>query len=310
MPKPVKPVPFARPVLKWAGGKTQLLRHLSQRLPPEIYSGEITRYVEPFVGAGALFLYVTQKFPFLSRYIFDLNEEIILLYRVIKKSPKKLIDELDLLESEYISGSIEERERLFYTIRTLFNQKKSEINFQKYDQQWVKRAAFSIFLNRTCYNGLFRMNRKGEFNVPFGRYKDPRILNKNNLKEVAGLLKETNIITGDFACCKKFVDNKTFVYFDPPYRPLTITSSFTSYARDGFSDRDQHRLAILFKDLDNRGAKIMLNNSDPRNVDPDDCFFEDLYSGYTIERIPARRIINCNGSHRGEINELIITNYR
>jgi DNA adenine methylase len=310
MTKPKKNVLFARPVLKWAGGKTQLLRHLSQRLPPEIYSGEITRYVEPFVGAGALFLYVTQKFPFLSRYIFDLNEEIILLYRVIKKSPNKLIEELDLLESEYISGSIEERERLFYTIRTLFNQKKPEINFQKYDPQWVKRTAFSIFLNRTCYNGLFRMNRKGEFNVPFGKYKSPRILNKNNLKEVAGLLKETNIISGDFACCKKFVDNKTFVYFDPPYRPLNTTSSFTSYSRDGFSDRDQNRLAILFKELDYRGAKVMLSNSDPRNVDPDDSFFEDLYSDYTIERIPARRIINCNGSHRGEINELIITNYR
>ena len=140
--------------------------------------------------------------------------------------------------------------------------------------------------------------------------KTPRILNKNNLKEVAGLLKETNIISGDFAWCKKFVNNKTFVYFDPPYRPLTSTSSFTSYSRDGFSDRDQNRLAILFKDLDDRGAKIMLSNSDPRNVDPDDSFFEDLYSDYTIERIPARRIINCNGSQRGEINELIITNYR
>lgn len=308
MTRPIKP--FARPVLKWAGGKTQLLRHMSQRLPAELYRGEITRYVEPFVGAGALFFYVAQKFPLLSRYIFDLNEEIILLYRVIKKSPNKLIEELELLESEYISGSIEEREHLFYTIRTLFNQKKPEINFQKYDPQWVNRAAFSIFLNRTCYNGLFRMNRKGEFNVPFGKYKNPQILNKNNLKEVAGLLKETNIITGDFAVCKKFVDKKTFVYFDPPYRPLNTTSSFTSYSRDGFSDRDQKRLAILFRELDNRGAKIMLSNSDPRNVDQYDSFFEDLYSDYTIERIPARRIINCCGSDRGEINELIITNYR
>jgi DNA adenine methylase len=310
MPKPLKPVPFTRPVLKWAGGKTQLLRHLSQRLPPEINSGEITRYVEPFVGAGALFLYVTQKFPLVSPYIFDLNEEIILLYRVIKKSPNKLIHELDLLESEYFSGNNQEKELLFYHVRNLFNQRKPEINFQKYDPQWVKRAAFSIFLNRTCYNGLFRMNRKGEFNVPFGKYEDPHILNKNNLKEVAGLLKKTNIITGDFAICKKFVDNKTFVYFDPPYRPLNITSSFTSYSRAGFSDRDQNRLAELYKELDKRGAKIMLSNSDPRNADPDDSFFEELYSDYTIERIPARRIINCNGSHRGEINELIITNYR
>jgi DNA adenine methylase len=310
MTSPIKPVPFARPVLKWAGGKTQLLRHLSQRFPPEIYRGEITRYVEPFVGAGALFLYVTQKFPLVSPFIFDLNEEIILLYRVIKKSPNKLIHELDLLESEYSSGSNKEKELLFYHVRTLFNQQKPEINFQKYDPQWVKRAAFSIFLNRTCYNGLFRMNRKGEFNVPFGKYEDPQILNKNNLKEVASLLKETNISSGDFTSCKKFVDSKTFVYFDPPYRPLNTTSSFTTYSRDGFSDRDQNRLAVLFKELDERGAKIMLSNSDPRNKDPGDSFFEELYSDYTIERIPARRIINCNGSNRGEINELIITNYR
>ncbi len=310
MTKPEKQIPFAHPVLKWAGGKTQLLMQLSQRLPPEIKSGEINRYVEPFVGAGALFLYITQKYPFLSRYIFDLNEEIILLYQVIKKSPNKLVHELDLLGSEYVSGSNEERERLFYAIRTLYNQKKPEINFQKYDPQWVTRAAYSIFLNRTCYNGLFRMNRKGEFNVPFGRYDDPQILDKQNLKDVAGLLKETHIIPGDFSLCKKFVDNKTFVYFDPPYRPLNATSSFTSYSKDGFSDTDQKRLAALFRELDKKGAKIMLSNSDPRNENPSDSYFEELYSDYTVERVPARRIINCNGSHRGKINELIITNYR
>jgi len=305
-----KPAPTAHPFLKWAGGKTQLLRQLNQRLPPEIKNGEITRYVEPFVGGGAVFFHISHKFPFTTRYIFDLNEELILLYRVIKKSPNKLIHELDILEYEYISGRDEDRERLFYSVRNLFNQKKPEIDFRKYDPGWVTRAAYTIFLNRTCYNGLFRMNRKGEFNVPFGKYKNPRILNKNNLSSVAGILKATNIIPGDFTKCKMCVDNKTFVYFDPPYRPLNDTSSFTAYSKDGFSDKDQERLAVLFKDLDKKGAKIMLSNSDPGNENPDDSFFEELYSDYTIERVPARRIINCNGSQRGEINELIITNYR
>jgi DNA adenine methylase len=154
------------------------------------------------------------------------------------------------------------------------------------------------------------MNRTGEFNVPFGRYKNPQILNKDNLNDVAALLKTTTIILGDFTRCKKFVDNTTFVYLDPPYRPLNDTSSFTSYAKDGFTDTDQRRLAGFFKELDKKGAKIMLSNSDPRNENPDDSFFNELYADYSIECVPAKRSINCNGARRGEINELIITNYR
>jgi len=195
-------------------------------------------------------------------------------------------------------------------VRDSFNKKKPEINFQIYDAEWVTRAAQSIFLNRTCFNGLFRMNRKGEFNVPFGRYKNPRILDKDNLNDVAALLKTTTILLADFTRCKKFVDKTTFVYLDPPYRPLNDTSSFTSYAKDGFSDTDQRRLAGFFKELDKKGAKIMLSNSDPRNENTEDSFFDELYAYYTIERVPAKRSINCNGDRRGNINELIITNYR
>ena len=310
MTKQLKLVPLARPFLKWAGGKTQLLKQFSQRLPPEMKNGEITHYVEPFVGGGAVFFYLGQRFSFDRSSIFDANEELILAYRVIKKSTKKLISELESLESAYISKTNEDREQLYYDVRDSFNKKKPEINFQKYDAEWLPRAAQSIFLNRTCFNGLFRMNRKGEFNVPFGRYKNPQILNKDNLKDVAALLKTTTILLGDFTRCKKFVDNTSFVYLDPPYRPLNDTSSFTSYAKDGFSDNDQRRLAGFFKELDKKGAKIMLSNSDPRNENPDDSFFDELYAEYTIERVPAKRSINCNGALRGEINELIITNYR
>jgi DNA adenine methylase len=273
-------------------------------------NGEIIHYVEPFVGGGAVFFYLGQRFSFDHSSIFDANEELILAYRVIKKSTKKLIHELESLESAYVSKTNEDRERLFYDVRDSFNKKKPGINFHTYDAEWVPRAAQSIFLNRTCFNGLFRMNRKGEFNVPFGRYKNPRILNKDNLNDVAALLKTTTIILGDFTRCKKFVDTTSFVYLDPPYRPLNDTSSFTSYAKDGFSDADQRRLAVFFKELDKKGAKIMLSNSDPRNEKSDDSFFDELYADYTIERVPAKRSINCNGTRRGEINELIITNYR
>ena len=273
-------------------------------------NGEITRYAEPFVGGGAVFFYLGQRFAFDHSSIFDANEELILTYRVIKKSVKTLITELGSLETAYLSKGNKERERLFYDVRDSFNTKKPEINFHSYGGEWVTRAAQSIFLNHTCYNGLFRMNRRGEFNVPFGRYKNPRILNKDNLNEVAALLKNTSVIQGDFSGCKKFVDDTTFVYLDPPYRPLNDTSSFTSYSKDGFSDTDQRRLAEFFRELDRRGAKIMLSNSDPRNENPDDSFFDELYAGFTIERVPAMRSINCNGARRGEVNELIITNYR
>jgi DNA adenine methylase len=310
MTKQLKLVPQARPFLKWAGGKTQLLKQFSKRLPPEMKNGEITNYVEPFVGGGAMFFYLGQRFFFDHSSIFDANEELILTYRVIKKSTKKLIHELESLESAYISKSNEDRERLFYHVRDSFNKIKPEINFHTYDPGWVTRAAQSIFLNRTCFNGLFRMNRKGEFNVPFGRYKNPQILNKDNLNDVADLLKTTTIILGDFTRCKKFVDTTSFVYLDPPYRPLNDTSSFTSYSKDGFSDTDQRRLAVFFKELDKKGAKIMLSNSDPRNEKPDDSFFDELYADYTIERVPAKRSINCNGARRGNVNELIVTNYR
>jgi len=310
MTKQLKLVPQARPFLKWAGGKTQLLKLFSKRLPPEMKNGEITNYVEPFVGGGAVFFYLGQRFSFDHSSIFDANEELILTYRVIKKSTKKLIHELESLESAYISKSNEDRERLFYHVRDSFNKIKPEINFHAYDPGWVTRAAQSIFLNRTCFNGLFRMNGKGEFNVPFGRYKNPQILNKDNLNDVADLLKTTTIILGDFTRCKKFVDTTSFVYLDPPYRPLNDTSSFTSYSKDGFSDTDQRRLAVFFKELDKKGAKIMLSNSDPRNEKPDDSFFDELYADYTIERVPAKRSINCNGARRGNIYELIITNYQ
>jgi DNA adenine methylase len=309
MAKQTKLVPAARPFLKWAGGKTQLLNEFSKRLPGDLKNGKITRYVEPFIGGGAFFFYLNQRFSFEQCYICDANEELTLSYRVIKTDTKKLIADLETLQTDYLSKNDEERESFFYEVRDAFNQKLPGINFKKYNSEWIERTAQIIFLNRTCYNGLFRVNRKGEFNVPFGRYKNPEILNEDNLKDVATLLKTTRILPGDFTRCRKFVDNHTFVYFDPPYRPLNETSSFTSYSKGGFSDTDQVRLFAFFRELDEKGAKVMLSNSDPRNENPDDSFFDDLFSDYYIERVPAKRMINCNGARRGDISELVITNY-
>jgi DNA adenine methylase len=310
MAKQTKLVPAARPFLKWAGGKTQLLNEFSKRLPGGFKNGKITKYVEPFIGGGAVFFYLNQRFSFDESYICDVNEELILTYRVIQQSSKKLISELGTIESDYFSKNDEDREKYYYEIRTAFNQKLPEFNFKRYNSEWIERAAQTIFLNRTCYNGLFRVNRKGEFNAPFGRYKNPDILNEDNLKDVSTLLKTTKILLGDFTQCRKFVDDQTFVYFDPPYRPLNETSSFTSYSKKGFYDNDQVRLVEFFKELDEKGAKVMLSNSDPKNENPNDSFFDDLFSDYYIDRVPAKRMINCNGARRGNISELIITNYR
>ncbi|WP_292423727.1 DNA adenine methylase [Methanoregula sp.] len=310
MAKHMRLVSGARPFLKWAGGKSQLLGEFGKRLPEGYLKNKtITRYVEPFIGGGAVFFYLNQRFSFEQCTIADLNEELVLTYRVIRKSVNSLIGELEMLESAYLDKNEREREAYYYEIRDAFNRDLPAIDFRHYNARWIWRAAQIIFLNHTCYNGLFRVNRNGGFNVPFGRYKNPDILNVDNLMEVAARLENTRIIRGDFTKCRKYVDDRTFVYFDPPYRPLNATSSFTTYSRGGFSDKDQKRLAKFFRELDRKGATIMLSNSDPGNEKSGDSFFDDLYAGYTIERVPAKRMINCNGARRGAVSELVITNY-
>ncbi len=299
----------AKPFLKWAGGKKQLLTEFDKRFPNELKSGEIRRYVEPFVGGGAVFFHVTQIFHFDECHIFDINEELILTYKVVKKDVDDLIEILETLASEFLKLNNKKRESFYYSVRGQLNDKKNKIDFIEYNNNWIERAAQIIFLNRTCFNGLFRVNSNGEFNVPYGKYKNPRILNKDNLKKASNVLGNTQIHLGDFTDCKPFVDNNTLVYFDPPYRPLNPTSSFTSYSKDNFNDNGHIRLAKFYRTLDGKGAKLMLSNSDPKNEKPDDDFFEELYSGFEIKRVSARRVINCNGEKRGAINELIITNY-
>jgi len=299
-----------RPFLKWAGGKSQLLGEFARCLPlASIRDRAITRYVEPFIGGGAVFFSLTQCFPFEESTVCDINEELVLTYRVIRTSFSRLARDLGEIETEYCVMTGPEQEACYYEVRDTFNRERAATDFGHYNSRWIRRAAQIIFLNHTCYNGLFRVNKSGGFNVPFGRYKNPEILNYRNLQGVSRLLAHTRILCGDFTRCRSSVDDRTFVYLDPPYRPLNATSSFTSYSRGGFCDADQVRLAKFFRELDRKGALVMLSNSDPAGENPGDSYFDELYDGFSIRRVPAKRMINCNGARRGAVNELLITNY-
>lgn len=301
----------AKPFLKWAGGKGQLLEEFNQRLPEEILkSKKIKNYVEPFIGGGAMFFFLKNNYHIKNSTIMDINKELILGYNVIKKKSARLIDELCALEADYLSKNEADRKDYYYLIRTEYNTQMIDFDYSKFNSDWIKRASYLIFLNKTCFNGLFRQNKKGEFNVPIGRYKNPKICDNENISHVSKALKNTQIICGDFSTSEEYITPQTMVYLDPPYRPINKTSHFTSYAKEGFSDDDQIRLAQFFRDMEKKGAYLMLSNSDPKNNDPDDQFFDELYSNYYIERVPAKRFINCDASKRGSINEIIVRNYQ
>lgn len=301
----------AKPFLKWAGGKTQLLDELTKRLPEHIFKTmTIERYIEPFVGGGAMFFFLKSKYIIKQSFLFDINRELVIGYKVIQNNPKELINKLRLIEDMYLKKTKEKRKKLYYEIRDIYNNQMLNFDYNNYGNEWIERAAFLIFLNKTCFNGLFRQNKKGEFNVPHGSYKNPTICDEKNIFEVNKALKDTEIFCDDFTKSEDYIEKDSLVYFDPPYRPINATSNFTSYTKEGFNDEDQIRLACFFERMDKRGAFLMLSNSDPKNKNPKDDFFEKRYSKYKIERIQAKRYINCDASKRGEINELIITNYR
>ena len=305
----MNPSTNAEPFLKWAGGKRQLLDQLSTHFPPGLESGQITRYAEPFVGGGALLFHLLDRYTFDQVLIADVNRELILAYRTVRRAVDPVIERLSGLESQYLALDTEDRKAFYYEQRDRFNERLPEIDFTHFQRAWIERTATLIFLNRTCFNGLFRVNSKGEFNVPAGRYKNPTICDDENLQRVSKALQNADIRQGDFTICRDFVDAQTFVYFDPPYRPISETSSFTSYAKGDFDDADQLRLADFFQELDRIGARLMLSNSDPKNVDPEDDFFEEAFAGYHIERVTANRMINSKAGGRGAITELLITNY-
>jgi len=299
----------AKPFLKWAGGKTQLLVELEERIPNKIkFTGNIKKYVEPFVGGGSMFFYLKKNYKIEKAYLFDINKDLILAYNVIKNYPAELIKFLSKFEKNYLKKDPDRRKDYYYRKRKEFNEQIKNFNYEKYDYRWIARTAYIIFLNRTCFNGLFRQNRNGEFNVPHAFYKTPNICNAENIIAVNNVLKNTEIICGDFEISERYITKDSFVYLDPPYRPLNKTSSFTDYSKEGFTEGDQRRLSNFYKEMNKRGAFLMLSNSDPTNEKEEDKFFDNLYRGYHIDRVFAKRIINCNATGRGQIRELIITN--
>ncbi len=301
---------LAKPFLKWVGGKTQLLGQLQQFYPPELKAGKIDKYFELFVGGGAVFFDIIQRFPIKTAFIADINQDLILAYKVIRDRPQNLIEILSKLQEGYLSSNLEERANIFYQVRGNYNQQRIDFDNQNLSQESIKRVALIIFLNKTCFNGLYRTNKEGDFNVPMGRYKNPTICNSDNILKVSHVLQKATILSGNYDIYNQFIDDKSFIYLDPPYRPISQTSSFTAYAKSGFNDASQIKLSQYYKYLDEEcQAKVMLSNSDPQNTDSQDVFFDNLYSQYNIHRVTASRMVNSKAMNRGKITELLITNY-
>ena len=293
-----------KPFIKWVGGKGQLLPEINKLYPIEL-GKNINKYAEIFLGGGAVLFDILSKYKLDEVYISDKNLELINTYKSIRDNVDILIKSLKEMEEQYIPLNNEDRKIYYYEKREEYNSLKinSEMNN-------IEKAILFIFLNKTCFNGLYRVNKKGKFNVPMGAYKKPKICDEENLKNVSLTLRNVKIVYADYRESESFIDEKTFVYIDPPYRPLNITSSFTSYTENDFNDKEQIELAEYINVLNKKGAKIVISNSDPKNNDIDDNFFDKLYKNYNINRVKATRMLNSNASLRGAINELLITNYK
>lgn len=269
------------PFVKWVGGKRQLLDKISLHLPDKI-----NRYFEPFIGGGAVLFHIQPK----NASINDSNKELTNLYETIKSSPEELIEHLKthINNSEY-----------FYQIRKLDRNKDSYSKLTA-----IEKASRLIFLNKTCYNGLFRVNSAGEFNTPFGKYKNPNIVNEQTIKSVSNYLNSNNIkiTTGDYEIAVKEAQKGDFVYLDPPYDPVSVSSNFTGYTKTGFNREEQERLKKLCDHLDSKGVNFLLSNSATE-------FIQNLYSDYTVTLVNAKRFVNSKASGRGDVNEVLVKNY-
>ena len=292
---------IAKPFLKWAGGKTQLINDIERTLPTKIIKEKFT-YIEPFVGSGAVLFWMLKNFPTLKKAVInDINSDLINTYKTIAEKPKELISILEILQNEFHSlESDEENKKLYYY------QKRELYNLRKQEQ--IAQSALFIFLNRTCFNGLYRVNSKNLFNVPMGSYKKPTICDTENILAVSEALKKVEILCGDFEQTLDFATKNTLFYFDPPYKPLSETSSFNSYTKDDFNDDEQIRLRNFCTKLDALNHSWILSNSDVKGKNKNDNFFDDLYSNFTIQRVEAKRSINANPEKRGFLKELLITN--
>ena len=293
---------IAKPFIKWVGGKGKLIPTLTTLLPSNLEKLEALTYIEPFIGGGAMLFFMLQNYPNIERAIInDLNPNLIKAYNTIKESPESLINALNTIQKEYLNITEEEKRKEFY-----LNARK---HFNNGNLSNVESTMYLIFLNKTCFNGLYRVNSKGEFNVPFGKYKNPTICDAKTIYADSELLQKVEIRCGDFEETEQYISENTFIYFDPPYRPLDATSSFNSYAKEAFNDEEQVRLKRYFDRLSEKRCLMMLSNSDCKGRNPEDTFFDDLYKDYIIERVYASRSVNANPEKRGKLTELLIRNY-
>ncbi len=292
----------AKPFIKWVGGKGQLIEQLEALLPADFAERENVTYIEPFVGGGAMLFYMLQTYPNIkSAVINDINPDLTLCYQVVRDNPTELIKSLNAIQSDYYALRTEEERKVFFLQqRELFNSKSlNEID----------NTTLFFFLNRTCFNGLYRVNKSGKFNVPFGKYATPTICDSATIYADSKLLQRVDIMTGDFEQTFTKIEGNTFFYFDPPYRPLSNTSSFNDYTKEVFNDNAQIRLKLFCDRLNNAGVDFMLSNSDCLGKDGIDRFFDDLFIDYRIERVWASRNVNAVASKRGKLTEIVVNNY-
>lgn len=292
----------AKPFIKWVGGKSQLLEQLDFHLPADFENWQDVTYIEPFVGGGAMLFYMLQRYQNITRAIInDVNQDLIMCYRTVRDCPNELIESLFDIENAYLSLQTEEdRKNYFLSIRNRYNEKNL-------DQ--IENTTFFFFLNRTCFNGLYRVNKKGLFNVPFGKYSNPTICDADTILADSELLKRVEILTGDFESTFHYAMGNTLFYFDPPYRPLSETSSFTDYSKDSFNDDAQIRLKKFCDRINDSGYKFLLSNSDCKRENEETSFFDDLFNAYQIDRVWAARYINSNPLKRGKLTEILVRNY-
>lgn len=293
----------AKPFIKWVGGKGQLLEQLDAQLPADFDSWDNITYIESFVGGGAMLFYLLQRYPNIQHAIInDINPDLTTCYKTVRDNPKQLIESLRDIENTYLALQTEEaRKDFFLATRERYNEKNLDS---------IENTTKFFFLNKTCFNGLYRVNKKGLFNVPFGKYANPTICDSETILKDSELLQRVEILNGDFEKTFDYANGDTLFYFDPPYRPLSDTSSFNDYAKEAFNDDAQIRLKAYCDRIHQAGFKFMLSNSDCKGKNEEDNFFDVLYSSYQIERVWASRSINSNPNKRGKLTEILVHNYQ
>ena len=293
----------AKPFIKWVGGKSQLIEQLDAQLPADFGNWDNVTYIEPFVGGGAMLFYLLQRYPNIQHAVInDINQDLVICYKTVRDSLGLLIESLKDIEKTYLSLQTEEKRKDFFmAARERYNEKGLDP---------IENTTKFFFLSRTCFNGLYRVNKKGLFNVPFGKYANPTICDPNTLRKDSELLQRVEILTGDFEDTFDYANGNTFFYFDPPYRPLSDTSSFNDYTKEAFNDDAQIRLKKYCDKINESGYKFMLSNSDCKGKDEKDNFFDMLYEAYQIERVWASRSINSNPNKRGKLTEILVHNYQ